>query len=218
MTDDFDAGAQKKGRPEFVPCPATLEAARSAAAAGKADEAIADEIGVSVPTLRKHCAEALASGRAEIQPTLFVQPDVSAQPTPEKAKRGRKRYVPFSNDRARVRQMAAAGIPHKVIAAKLAISEPTLRRAFADDLAEAEASAKADIIESLHRQMVAGSTAAAKALKDMIDEATLADAARRLGVPAPKKEAERETQGKKASATRNAEKLVKDGKWAQLLQ
>ncbi|MCA0401302.1 MAG: hypothetical protein LCH38_10860 [Proteobacteria bacterium] len=185
---------------------------------GKSDEAIAEALELSLPTLRKYFAETLSAARAECAPTLFESAPLQSGPAPPRP-RGRKRYVPMNADRERVRILKATGIAEAIIAARLGVSEPTLRRAFRADLDHARETARAEIIETLHRQARGGSTAAAKALKEMLDEIDLASIAARRAAPAGEARAsEKETLGKKVQQAKAAEKAGRSGKWAKLSQ
>ncbi len=61
-------------------------------------------------------------------------------------------HEPTDRDRKTVESMAAYGIPRPDIAAVIGISEPTLRKYYADELATATAKANAKVAETLYRK------------------------------------------------------------------
>lgn len=76
---------------------------------------------------------------------------------------GRPPFKPTQTQRRLVRLAAGAGLPHVQIAAALAISQPTLRRRFADELGAGGARAKVEVVAALHASALRGSAAAARA-------------------------------------------------------
>lgn len=62
---------------------------------------------------------------------------------------GRPRYDPTDKERWQVEAMAAYGIPQSEIAAKLGISEPTLRKAFERELMTGSVTANTQVAEFL---------------------------------------------------------------------
>ncbi len=224
MSAPEDGEKKGNGRPAFLPSEAERTLARAMAADGADDQAIADAIEVSLPTLRKHLAAELLDGRAIKAPSLFgidgaAQAEIlTAPPLPPK-RRGRPVYKPTQRDRDVVRMLAAAGISQDIIARRVGVSIPTLTRAYRDDLAAPRELARAQIIEQLHKQMMSGSTTAAEKLRGMIDEADLAAIEeRRKAAPVPDKPmaSEKETVAKKVMQARRAEQAGTEGKWAKL--
>lgn len=203
--------ARNKGRPSYEPTEADRQYAVERAAAGDADEAIADGLGVSLPTLRKRLAASLAEGRAMVQPSLLES--VSLAKLPPAPRRGRKRYLPTSADRDRVKLLVASGVSYPVIARRLGISEPTLRRAFAADFETARDEKRAETIELLQRMARKGSVPAIKHLREIFDETDLS----KLSVPTAgaTRGVERETAGKKVLAQRAAQDEWNSGKWSK---
>ena len=220
MTSSSDCGKKQTGRPTYAPSADVIERAAFLARDGSDDATIADAIGVSLPTLRKHLGDVIASARAENAPTMFDGADpapAAIQPLPPSAprRRGRPRYQPLASDRDRVRILAAAGISREVIAGRMNISVPTLVKAHAADLGIAREMARAQIIEELHRQMRKGSTSAASRLADMINEADLASLRANAPVTVKPDKPERETLGKKVQAARSAQDEANHGRWSK---
>lgn len=226
MSSADDAEKKEKGRPSFQCSEAQRQQARDMAAAGHDDQAIADAIGVSLPTVRKHLAAEIDEGRRTAAPGLFdgAAPQPAVQPSapvivPAPAKpAGRPRFKATDRQRELVRMLSAAGIRQNTIAARIGVSEPTLRKVFRADLESAHELAKAAIVEQLNKQMLGGSTSAAEKLRTMIDEASLqAIDDRRKMLPAEKPaSAAAETSGKKLQQAQAAEHAGKEGKWALL--
>lgn len=216
MDDAISAAGEKKGRPAWAPSPAERDAIRVMAVDGASDETIAAAFDISLPTLRRHCADELAAGRAEANPNLFEAAARPQPPEPEnKPARGRPAHKPNQFDRERVQDWTAAGIPLTTIAQRLAITVPTLSRRYADDIENARALARSRLIDRLRSQASHGSTAAVKTLLGLIDEADLsAIAARRAAAPVERK-AEKETVGKKLQRQRQAIEEATTGKWSR---
>lgn len=70
-------------------------------------------------------------------------------------------HKPTADSRQQAEMMAGVGVPQSDIALLLGISEPTLRKHYADDLARGMAKANARVGQSLFQQAVGGNVAAA---------------------------------------------------------
>jgi hypothetical protein len=72
-----------------------------------------------------------------------------------------RRFEPTAAEREQVRRMCGHGLPAEMIArlVRSGISPVTLRRAFADDLAQGRAVAAATIVQTLFDKAAAGDTA-----------------------------------------------------------
>ena len=117
---------------------------------------------------------------------------------------GRPPFKPTQTQRRLVRLAAGAGLPHVEIAAGLAISQPTLRKAFANELGAGGARARIEVISALHAAALRGSAAAARAY--------LALAASRPAEPPPPARV-----GKKELQAANAITAADGTDWADLL-
>ncbi|RDJ05271.1 hypothetical protein [Rhizobium grahamii] len=62
------AGNKTSGRPEYTPTDDEREKVRVLKASGMSQEAIAEAIGISVPTLAKHFTSELDRGTAKVKP------------------------------------------------------------------------------------------------------------------------------------------------------
>lgn len=66
------AGNKNSGRPEYRPTDDEREKARVLKAGGMTNEAIAEAIGISEPTLRKHFSSELDRGTAKVRADLLM--------------------------------------------------------------------------------------------------------------------------------------------------
>jgi hypothetical protein len=80
---------------------------------------------------------------------------------PEKRGRGQPPHKPTEKQRETVRTMTAYGIPQDAIAAVVGISEPTLRKHYAHEIATAQAEANARVALRLFEHATGDSVAAA---------------------------------------------------------
>jgi len=214
------------GRAAWSPTDDQRALVRQMAAAGDVHEAIAAALDISVPTLRKHCADELRDrmGADNLFAAAGDQAPAGAPRAPTLKRPGaggRKRYQPLARDRERVAALVAAGMPVGDIARALDITAPTLRRHFRDELATGGARKRAEVIDALFRAALKGSVAAQKLAIEMMDRADLGELSRNLGQGAAASaapEAERaEPLGKKAQADQDARGVIEKSRWAGLL-
>ncbi|MDW9726313.1 hypothetical protein GOB91_29130 [Sinorhizobium meliloti] len=66
------AGNKNSGRPEYVPTDDEREKVRVLKAGGMSNEAIAEAVGISEPTLRKHFSSELDRGTAKVRADLLM--------------------------------------------------------------------------------------------------------------------------------------------------
>jgi AraC-like DNA-binding protein len=113
----------------------------------------------------------------------------------------------------------AIGWTQKDIAAVLAISEPTLARAFKIELRLGALQKEAETIKALFRAANKGQVAAQKELLARFDAAKLErlGESMRAAAPEPKKPAP-ESAGKKVLAAQAASEVITDSDWADLLK
>lgn len=203
-------------------------------AAGALVSEIAEAVGVSLPTLRASFGAELAD-RPAAGPDLFSAAPRADEPVadplplpmqtrPAKARRkaagGRPRHEPTGRSRDRVRILVAAGMGTAEIAVALGISEPTVRRHYAAELATGGAEKRAELIERLYRTAMAGNTTALREMLAMIDKAALERVADTVDARAQSDAASRkpETPGKKEQAAEDARTIAVTSKWAAVLR
>lgn len=183
---------------------------------------IAAEVGISVPTLRKVFAAELKERLGE--ENLFAaagepKPDQAA--TPPKAKRsgagGRKVYQPQDRDREKVAVLVSSGLTVEQIARAMALSEPTLRRAFRIELETGAIRKRADMLVALHRTALKGNVAAQREALAIMDRARLEKLQDEVrGKAAAKPDAD--PVGKKEQAQLDAHSVVTRGPWSDLMR
>lgn len=212
---------KKKGRAPFCADDAKRALVAARAAQREPHAEIARLVGISVPTLRKHFAAELS---ARLEPdNLFTAtgaPPPAAHPAPPRPPRapradGRKRWQPSQQNRDDARLLIAAGTPHAVIAARLGISPPTFARAFRDEIANAYHTERAAILMDMRRTARRGNVAAQKALAEILDRAELERIEN--DVMRPKEEKPPKPLGKKEQADLDAESVMDDPIWGNLL-
>lgn len=210
---------KKPGRRAFIPSDADRETARRMAGARHLD--IARVLGVSVPTLRKHFAAELAA-RADID--LFTAEAAPRQPRERRHARpasgGRKAFRPDDYQRRRVRELAAFGKSPAVIARVIGVSEPTLRKHFAEELATGAERVEAEVLAALMSKARAGNVTALKEARALISQARLDTLEAALGAPATKTTAaaKPEPPGKKLQASLEAADVIETAPWAAHLR
>lgn len=178
---------------------------------------IARVLGISVPTLRKVFRAELAATKPDDLFTAEAAPRAPRQRVPAG---GRKAFRPEEHHRRRVRELAAVGRPPSAIARVLNISEPTLRKHFAEDLATGAERVEAEIVGALMSKARAGNVTAQREVLARIAQARLdsmEDALR--AAPVAKPEAQRpETPGKKLAASLQAADIIETAPWAEHLR
>jgi hypothetical protein len=185
---------------------------------------VAVAIGVSAPTARK----AFAGIATDSPGALFAAAEVEAPPSPapEKPRRkhraagGRPQAKRNDTDASRVALWSAGNVPQRIIAERLSISEPTLRRLYADELDHGPAMKRAEMLERLERTARGGNVTAQKALLEIIgrtEEDRLAAQFQGKGA-SPSQEKAKAPVGKKEQAMAEADDAAATGAFAGLLE
>ncbi|TDG33969.1 helix-turn-helix domain-containing protein [Paracraurococcus ruber] len=184
--------------------------------AGARHADIAKVLGISVPTLRKRFASDLAAGKAE---DLFTAEAAPPTPRQRSVAGGRKPLRPDFGQRRRVMDLAACGKPPKVIARVLGVSEPTLRKHYAEELATGAERVEAEVISALMSKARSGNVSALKEARAIISQARLDEMQEALTAGhAPAKPPKAETPGKKLQAAREAADVIATADWAAHLR
>ena len=200
---------KKPGRRAFVPTDADRDAVRRMAGAKHRD--IARVIGVSVPTLRKAFRDDLAAAKGE---DLFSAEAAPRAPSTRPTAGGRRPFQPHDGQRRKVMELAAVGKPPSHIARVLGLSEPTLRKHFAEELEIGAEKIEAELVTALMAKARTGNTPAIQAARAMIAQARLDSIEAAMTAPAPKPE----TPGKKMQASLDAAGVIETADWAQHLR
>lgn len=209
------------GRKAYLPSDDNVETVRAMASAGERNSAIADALGISIPTLKKTFGALLRELRAApAVPQLDLGAGVAAPPvrapTRPKAKpAGRARYAPDDRARNRVALLLADNQRKDLIAQLMGVSLPTFEKAFAPEIELAALRLTAENLERLERAAKAGKVAAMKHLQDRLDNAAATRAAPSASAAKPDKPKE-ETPGKKAAAARRAADVMATGQLGEL--
>lgn len=223
----------KPGRKGFEPTDAQRETVRRRASERLGHEIIAEEIGVSVPTLRKYFRDELKERLGG--DNLFVAAgDASPEPAaaPTKPRRsgagGRKRYQASSADREKVAVLIGSGMRVEDIAKAMAISEPTLQRHYRAELETGALRKRGEMLVALHRVAGKGNVAAIKEVLSIMDRATLEGLQDRLrgnspakpgdGPAAPAPSSSTDAVGKKVQAELDAHDVVEKSAWADVIR
>lgn len=91
------------------------------------------------------------------------------------SKRGRPSHKPTTAQRRQVEELRACGFSEDDIARALAISTPTLRKHFSDELQTGSVKRRAEVVGLLFKQARKGNVSAQKTLENMTRAAALAD-------------------------------------------
>ena len=121
------------------------------------------------------------------------------------AKRGRPRHQPTKAQRAEVELLMASGCTLEQIAARLHISEPTFRLAYASEIENGRARGRAQIVAMLVKSARGGNVSAQKKLEEM---SRLADAAAEVDKATTQPERRTPAAGKKQVAQDEAKDLL----------
>ncbi|SEM69247.1 hypothetical protein SAMN04515666_11933 [Bosea lupini] len=225
MDDANPSGGKKEKRPgraAFVPSDEQRATVRRMASERLAHPVIAEEVGVSVPTLRKAFVAELrdrVSGGG-LFGTEDLAPATPAAPRPKRSgSGGRKRYQPGDRDREKVAVLVSSGMTVDEISRAMAISEPTLRRYYASEIETGALRKRAEVLVALHRTALKGNVAAQKEAIAIMDRARLEQlqdqvrgkAAAKTEAPAP------DPVGKKEQAQLDAHGVVTRGPWSELV-
>ncbi|MGF7053975.1 AraC-like DNA-binding protein [Bosea sp. OAE752] len=237
MDDANSSGGKKetkRGRAAFMASDDQRATVRRMASERLGHPVIAAEIGISVPTLRKAFAEELKDRLAGGNLFAAAAEEIPApRPAPPKGKRpgtgGRKRFEPQDRDREKVAVLVSSGLTVEQIATAMALSEPTLRRAFKAELETGAVRKRAEMLVALHKTALKGNVAAQKEALAIMDRANLealqdhlrgkgkSEAAPSTGsghsAPPPA-----DALGKKEQANLDAHSVVTHGPWANLVR
>ncbi|MFT4098616.1 MAG: hypothetical protein QM651_15975 [Rhodoblastus sp.] len=211
------------GRKAYIPSDDAVATVRAMASAGDRNAAIAEALGVSIPTIKKVFGNLLrelraAPGAPQLplgEGVAHVPPPIRT-PRPPRAKPGRSRYEPDDRTRNRVALLLADNQRKDLIARLLDISLPTFERAFADEIELAALRLTAENLERLERAAKAGKVPAMKHLQDRLDNAAAAVRAAPTAPAAKAEKAKDETPGKKAAAARRAADVAATGLLGEL--
>lgn len=227
MDDANSSGGKerKPGRAAFVPTEDQRATVARMATERLGHPVIAEEIGVSVPTLRKAFAAELKERLAA--DNLFVaagvpSPDPAEAPARPKRRGagGRKRYKASDRDREKVAVLVSSGMTVDEISRVMALSEPTLRRHYAAEIETGALRKRADVLVALHRTALKGNVAAQKEAIAIMDRARLEqlqDQVRGKATPKPEA-ASTDPIGKKEQAQLDAHNVVEVSDWANLVR
>jgi len=191
------------GRPEYKPTDDQRALVRRLKTEGKSIGAVAQAIGVSRNTLRKHFAEELkVEPPAEQQLALGGAHQVVEIPRPV----GRPEFEPSQRQRDDVRLWAADDWSEERMAQQLGIARETLRKHFADEMQYGADKVRTQVLRDLERSSRAGRTGASVKLLDITSKVA-PPAAPRPEVP---------DLGKKAQAVVDARTAEVGTSWAEL--
>jgi AcrR family transcriptional regulator len=233
--DDANSSGGKKetrsGRKAFVPSEDQRATVRRMASDRLGHPVIAEEIGISVPTLRKVFAEELkerlGEGHLFAEVEDFSLPRVEAPAKPRRSGAGgRKSYRPTERDREKVAVLVAAGMTIEEIARAMSLSEPTLRKHFRAELETGALRKRGELLMALNKAALKGNVAALReslAIMDRANLEALQDAVRGKGkaeatAPSPSPPPVASEVGKKVQADIDAHGVVTQGPWASLVR
>lgn len=227
--DDGNPAAGKKGkrpgRAAFVPSDDQRATVRRMASDRLVHPVIADEIGISVPTLRKVFVEELkdrvsSGGLFGDATELIPTRQAPAAKQERRGSGGRKPYQPGDRDREKVEVLVASGMPVEDIARAMAITEPTLRKHFAGELDTGALRKRSEMLVALHRTALKGNVAAQKEAIAIMDRARLEQLQDQVrGRAVAKSEAPAaDPVGKKEQAQLDAHGVVTRGPWSALVR
>ncbi|MDB5415092.1 MAG: hypothetical protein JWR10_3427 [Rubritepida sp.] len=150
------------GRPAHEPTAQLRQQVADLVGEGRSVAQVAEDIGLSEPTVRLHYADELRDARPQL---FFPFPEIRG--AVKKQKRadpgGRPAHKPTDETRQRVQILTASGMPAWQIASVMLISEPTLRLHYEGDLQLGRASKTAEVIEALFLSAKGGNVSAQKA-------------------------------------------------------
>lgn len=232
--DDANSSDGKKetkaGRKAFVPDAEQRATVRRMASERLGHPVIAEEIGISVPTLRKVFAEELRDRISGGNLFAAAAEELPApQPAPPKAKRpgagGRKSYRPSERDREKVEVLVGSGMSVEQIARAMAVTEPTLRKHYRTELETGALRKRGELLMALNRAALKGNVAALReslAIMDRANLEALQDEVRGRGkaeTPAPAAAAPAsDALGKKVQAEIDAHEVATGGDWADVIR
>lgn len=161
---DDQAGRRGPGRPPHIPSLATRQRVTEMVMADRTIADIAEEIGISEPTLRLHYEEELAAPRPQLTfPFQKTAAAAGSQAARRAALTGRPSHRPTRATREHVEVLTAAGQAAWQVAVALGISEPTLREHYGPELANGRARKTAEIEMALYSAAKGGNVSAIKA-------------------------------------------------------
>lgn len=121
-----------------------------------------------------------------------------AKANPQKP--GRKQWAPTKEQRDLVRLLASMNITERVIAQRLGISEPTLRKYCGDELRDAHDTQRAIVVQQLADAAAKGSVTAMKHLHERLTRTSALESFTRPDAPAPLHSTDRRVGKKEAQA------------------
>ena len=232
MADDNSAASpnKKKGRAAFNPHDDQRRTVADLASRRIEQVDIAAALGISVPTLRKYFATELATrlepanlfAAASQSPAAQPAADpLPIQPAPRKPRPpradGRKRWRPTAAQREDAVLMIAANFRPEIIAKRLDVTVPTFRRVFRADLDTANEMKRAELVIAMQRTAKGGNITAQRHLYELLERAELERLdAEVKGAPAAEKPSK--ALGKKEQAAIDANEVMADPEWRDLLQ
>lgn len=233
MNDANSSGGKKEtkpGRAAFVPNDDQRATVQRMASERLGHPVIAEEIGISVPTLRKAFAaelkERLGGDNLFVAAGELSPAPVPAPPRPKRSGAGgRRRYQASERDREKVAVLIASGMTVDQIASAMALSEPTLRKHYAAELETGALRKRGEMLMALNRAAMKGNVAALRESLAIMDRANLEALQGKFrkgksdpsnDAPAPTVAAE--SQGKKVQAEIAAHSVVTKGPWGDLLR
>ena len=179
----------RTGRPAFKPSAEQRRKVRAAAAAGVPKLKIAELIGVSGPTLKKHFAADLAKLEAE-----------------------KLEYKPTKSDRKRVAVAIGGGMSVSEISIAMGMSDYLLKKHFHEEVAQGGLARRMDVLASMFAAAVKGNTSAQRAYLSTVPAQGEMPAPKEKAKAAPVPKL-----GKKEQADAEAENASAGTDWADLI-
>lgn len=215
VTADSEQDRRAGGRPGYKPTDEQRALVASLVTDGTALQAIAERIGVSPKTLRKHFSAELGMPRREAQAPLLEQHDAGQQPAPI----GRPAFEPTMQQREDVRLCKCDDWSDDQIAQHLGLSRTTLLKYFAEELDYGVRHVRLVMMRSAMREVRSGNMSAFDRLAKL--RGMLAPVDRLPGPEQPQPEApppEEEPLGKKERANRDALTAHEGTSWGNILK
>lgn len=223
MAGDDSGRAERKGklgRAPFVASDEQRERVRELAGCGVVQDAIAEALGISRPTMRKYFAEELRARGGGADLFSAAAASAPAQPAPRRKRKGggRKEWAPTAGDRTKVRRWLGLGMSAAAVALKLGKSEPTVRKVFSEEIKTAADATEAELIDALMSSaLTTKNVTAIRTALERLDRTRLADLEAQIG-GRRRGEVEREDQpGKKLQAQLDARIADQGTDWNGLL-
>lgn len=167
-----EAPSRSGGRPEYKPTDEQRALVRRLRAGGTSIGEVAQAIGISRNTLRKHFAAELESRAAPVEQQLELggAHPAKAIVVEEPAKPGRPEFEPTQRQREDVKLWASDDWTEDRMAAQLGISRNTLRKHFADEIQYGADKVRTMVLRDLQRSSAAGRTGASAKLLELTEK------------------------------------------------